>query len=289
MFYEKQFLDVKVWLSQTDGNILFSSGAFGDLFLGIDAALKYKMPMIYWSKPATFDLSVKFLSAFNIKNHIINVGLAIWRNENTLELCRNLNNILEKRGFRTHGNNKCHLPIIKYLPDVINPEYSNFQKYKLDLPSKYCLVCPCGSMNGPKIKRFFLLNEFQKLINTIKNQKIEPIIVGTNEQFKRYDPKKKCKWLQFEKFENTATSVEHFIEAVRSSMFVVSPDTSLKTMSAAMHIPTFVLKNRNQNNEFISGTWDRIFLDKNKWKTIESFSFEKLIEKISFFQTIKML
>lgn len=289
MFYEKQFIDVKVWLSQTHGNILFSSGAFGDLFLAIDAALKYKMPIIYWSKPSTFDLAVKFLSVFNIKNYVINVGLAIWRNKNTFEFCQKLNDLLNNRGFRTHGNNKCHLPIIKYLPDVINAEYSSFQKYKLSLPEKYCLVCPSGSLNGPKIKRFFILNEFKQLINTIKTQKIEPIIVGTDEQLKKYDPEKKCKWLQFEKFENNTTSVECFIETVRSSMFVVSPDTSLKTMSGAMHVPTFVLKNRNQNNEFINGTWDRIFLDKKKWKTIECFSFDKLIERINFLHTIKML
>jgi len=289
MLYEKEFLDVKVWLSQTEGNILFSSGAFGDMFLGIDAALKYKFSMVYWSKPSTFDLSVKFLSAFNIKNYVINVGIPIWKNKDTIEFCYNLKTVLENRGFRTHGNNKCHLPIIKYLPDVVNEEYFNFKNYKLDLPQKYCLLCPCGSMNGPKAKRFFYLTEFQKLISTVMTHGIEPVIVGTNDQFKRYDPKKKCKWLQFERFENNPITVEYFIEAVRSSMFVVSPDTSLKTLSAAMHIPTFVLKNRNQNNEFVNGTWDRIFLDKKKWKTIECFPFNKLIERINCLNTIKML
>ncbi len=289
MFYEKEFLDVKVWLSQTEENILFSSGAFGDFFLGMDAAMKHKIPMIYWSKPATFDLSIKFLSAFKIKSYVINVGVPIWKTRDTLEFCEKLRNILENRGFRTHGNNKCHLPIINYMPDVVNQEYSAFKEYKLNIPEKYCLICPCGGMHTPKAKRFFFYDEFQKLINVLKSRKIETIIVGNDAQLKKYDPKKKCKWLQFEKFENDTITVEYFVEAVRSAMFVISPDTSLKTLSGAMHVPTFVLKNRNQNNEFVNGTWDKIFLSRKKWKTIECFPFDDLIRKVYEFNAIKML
>jgi hypothetical protein len=72
-------------------------------------------------------------------------------------------------------------------------------------------------------------------------------------------------------------------------MFVVSPDTSLKTISAAMHIPTFVLKNRNSNNDFVNGIWDRIFLDRKKWKALECFPYDDLIKKIIEFKAIKML
>jgi hypothetical protein len=289
MFYEKEFLDVKVWASQAEGNILFSSGAFGDFFLGIDAAMKHKMSMIYWSKPVTLDLSKNFLSAFKIKSHVINAGIEIWRNKNTFEFCDKLRILLEGRGFRTHGNNKCHLPIINYLPDVVNKEYSDFQDCKLNISPKYCLLCPSGSNQGLKAKRFFHYEEFDKLINLVISKQIEPILVGNENQLARYDGKKKCKWLQFEKFEKESITVKHFIEAVRSAMFVVSPDTSLKTISAAMHIPTFVLKNRNSNNDFVNGIWDRIFLDRKKWKTLECFPYNDLIKKIIEFKAIKML
>lgn len=289
MFYEKEFLNVKTWISQTEDSILFSSGAFGDLFLAIDTALKNKTSMIYWSKPSTSDLSKKFLSVFKINNYVIDVGLPIWKNANTHEFCQKLNDVLGGKGYRTHGNNRCHLPITTYFPNVVNKEYSNFKDYKLNIPKKYCLLCPSGSMSGHKTKRFFLTNEFQHLISVVKKNTIEPIIVGDSTQLKKYDPKKTCKWLQFEKFENDIIKIESFIETVNSSMFVVSPDTSLKTLSAAMHVPTLVLKNRNQNNEFIKGTWDRIFLDKTKWKTIDCFSFEGLIERIKNINIIKML
>ena len=289
MFYEKEFVDIKKWIDQTEGKILFCSGAFGDFFLGMDAAMKHKTALIYWSKPATFDLSVKFLSALNIKSYVINVGTEIWRNGKTFELCKKIEELLRDRGCRTHGNNKCQLPIIQYLPDIINEEYSNFKNYKLDLPKKYCLLCPCGNNNTKKIKRFFLQDEFQTLIDFIQLKKIEPILVGSDSQLQRYDQKRNYKWLQFERFDGKTITVEYFIEAVRTAMFVISPDTSLKTLSAAMHVPTFVLKNRNQNNEFVSGVWDRIFLDKRKWKAIDCFPFNKLIDKIYEFNAIKML
>ena len=76
---------------------------------------------------------------------------------------------------------------------------------------------------------------------------------------------------------------------MRSSYFVVSPDTSLKTLSAAMNVPTFVLKNRNTKEEFVGGPWDRIFLDNNKWKTLECFTFQNLFQRIAGYSSIKMI
>jgi ADP-heptose:LPS heptosyltransferase len=72
-------------------------------------------------------------------------------------------------------------------------------------------------------------------------------------------------------------------------MFVVSPDTSIKTLSAAMYVPTIVLKNRNTENQYITGPWDRIFLDKHKWKTLECLPFESIMRKFDKSFNLKMI
>ena len=289
MLYENEYNDLKQWVESIDEKILFCSGAIGDFFLGMDLALKNKMPLIYWSKPNTFEISKKFLSALKIKNFVINVGLEIWRNKNTHQFCLAIHDLLKDKGFRTHGNNKCNLPLVTFYPDIVNKEYYEFTNYKLNLPEKFCLICPSGNNNSHKIKRFFYLPEFKNLVQVILAKKIEPIIVGNNNQLQRYDSKKKYKWLQFDNFNGENIEPEHFIETVRLSKFTVSPDTSLKTLSAAMHVTTFVLRNRNLQNQFVNGAWDRIFLDKNKWKTIQCFNYNNLIKKISEFDIIKML
>ena len=99
MFYEKELIDLNKWVDKTEGNILFISGAFGDFFLGVDCALKNKMSLIYWSKPNTLSFSKKFLSIFDIKNYIIDVGVESWRNKNTHEFCTKIKELLNKRGY----------------------------------------------------------------------------------------------------------------------------------------------------------------------------------------------
>lgn len=289
MIYEEDLINLTRWLSSFDDNVIFCSGAFGDFFLGVDFALKYNYPMIYWSKKETFEISKKFLEAFEIKNYIINVGKEIWRDKETNLYSCNIEKLLNNRGFKTHGNNKCNLPLIKYLPLIVNQQYSNFHEYKLNIPEKYCLICPSGGNSNPKILRFFYPEEFNHLAICIKRLGIEPIIVGSENQLKKFDNKKKYKWLQFEKFENEKIEIKYFIEAVKSSMFVISPDTSIKTLSAAMHIPTIVLKNRNNKNEYINGPWDRIFLDNEKWKTLECIPFENILRKFDKNLNLKMI
>jgi hypothetical protein len=289
MFYEKEFLKLKVWLSTFESKVLFCSGAFGDFFLGLDIAMKYNLPIIYWSKPYTLDLSHKFLRAFDLKYYVINVGKEIWRDINTHEFCNHIREEIKDRGFRTHGNNKCHLPYLGFKPDIINKQYAKFQNYKLNLPEKYVLFCPSGSTGEKRIKKFFSQNEFNIIAQMLKEKKIEPIIVGSENQFKKYDSHKRYRWLEFEKFEGKNISVNHFIEAVRCCSFVISPDTSIKTLSAAMHIPTYVLRTRNQENNYINIGWDVIFLDKNKWKTIERFTFNEIVQRLYGQNKIKML
>jgi len=289
MFYEKQFLELKTWLYSFEGKVLFCSGAFGDFFLGLDIAMKHNLPIIYWSKPYTLDLSHKFLKAFGLKYYVINVGKEIWRDKNTYEFCNHIREEIKSRGFRTHGNNKCHLPCLDFKPDVTNRQYANFKNCKLDLPEKYALFCPSGSTTEKKIRKFFSKEEFDIICKLLKDKNVEPIIVGSEVQLKKYDNYKKFKWLEFEKFEGKKISVNYFIEAVRCCSFVISPDTSIKTLSAAMHIPTYVLRTRNQENNYISVSWDVIFLDKNKWKTIERFTFNELVQRLYGPNKIKML
>jgi hypothetical protein len=289
MYYEKQYLEIKSWISEVEGKILFCSGAFGDLFVGIDAALKNNLPIIYWSKPATHEISLKFLEAFKMKYHVVNTGKEIWRDSNTYELSNEIKDLLTDRGFRTHGNNKCNLPFIGFNPNILCEEYNNFKDFKLNLPKNYVLICPCGSTVSNSSKRFFLNDEIEKITTILLNKNIEPVIVGNDNQLRSYDKHKKFKWLQFEKFENQKITVSHFIEAIRSCMFTISPDTSLKSLSAAMHVPTFVLKNRNSSNIFVKGNWDYIFLDKDKWKTLETFTFSELINKLNKFLPVKFI
>jgi len=289
MRYENDYLQVEKWFKTIDGNALFCSGSYGDLFLGIDASIKNNLSLIYWSKKSTEKISQKIIDSFNIKSHIIKTGIEIWKNQETHEFISKLKSLLSGKAFRTHNNNNLNLPFVKWQPNKKCNEYDSFKDYKIDLPEKYILICPAGSASGFKMKRHFSNDEIDNLLKILKEHKKEPILVGNDLQLRKYDRMKKTKWLQFEKFNGKDITIKHFLQAVRGSEFVISPDTSLKTISAIMHVTTYVLKNRNQYGEPTEGIWDDVFLNEKKWTSMSCLTYDQIIKKIKEKKIIKII
>lgn len=295
MTKEESFEAVKNFANKCDDPMLFGVGSYGDFFLYFDQSIIQKRKLIFWCDWLHQNYNCKrFADHFKIDCCIVGCNQHISMTEEYNMFFRKVCDFLSEKNCNSLIQNYNYNIIkrTKIVPAKNHEMYKSNTSIIEKLPSNYFIICPHGSVYYSPKRRFFYRSEFDEIARLAQKNDLSFILCCTTEQLRVYDPHRRYNHLKFESFNNEKISIADFLTVLQNSKFVISPDTGLKTLSCNANKTTLILKNRDENDNYINigmGKYDFAFLNKITWNNQIFCTFEEILWHIKEFSVKKII
>lgn len=287
---DEDYQRIQIFVESSDKGILYGLGGFGDYLICLDVCSKNNLNLFFWINCSQILKVCEELAViFKVTCFFYDCDERLGTPRADRFLDKVNENILNGRVISCYDNMHYEFPKIDFSPYKKNIIFDNLDEYKIKTPNNYFIICPQGSSFHPCERRMFYKKEFEYLIDTSYKNKLTPIIIANNAQINIYNENQRCQVLQFNNFCGNQINIGNFLYIVMNSAFAISVDTFLKTLTGLMHKTTYMLKNRNENNDYHSygvGRWDSVFIDPDKWKFITTHTFEEILQIINKYDVV---
>jgi hypothetical protein len=287
---EEDYARIEYMVESSKKGILFGLGGLGDFLISLDVCSKNDINLFFWINSCPILATCEqFAKIFKVNCFFYNCEEKLGTGKIDKFLDKVNSQILHGRVLCCYNNMHYDFPKIDFAPYKKNTIFDNLDEYKIKIPSNYFVICPKGSSFHHCERRMFYKKEFEHLVNLGYKKKLIPVIIANDSQLDVYNENQRCQVLQFDKYCQNPINIGNFLYIIYNSTFAISVDTFLKTLTGLMHKTTYMIKNRNEHNnyhEYGVGRWDSVFIDPEKWKFMTTHTFDEIIEIINKYNKI---
>lgn len=269
-------------------------GGIGDLLLVLAACYNQPNPKVLFLANNPRSQLVKNLFEF------FNVQYVIYRNLMGTHWCGMVyDKFIKMPCFKTSAhladglNYGDWFNVEKYKDRLVtSPDWDKFIGESRLFEEKYVLLCPSGSWKGEARRRYLSLEEYRTIVAKLLQKKCKIVTTSDESDLKTYGlfPNQNCVWMTSDKIifhdgTKKDISFKTFLQTINSADECVSMDTYLKTLVLLMNKKAKVIKTRFNGKYMEDGadSSDKIFLNKDIWPKIETYTLDQIFEEIDNF------